>query len=181
MDKITDYSEIVDQLKIEFFGGSNVIDLVNADSPQYNELENMFFNLLSDRWLDTAVGAQLDILGEILNLDRLGRDDESYRTLLNLKVEINTSSGTPEIVIKTVKLLYSATVVNYAPAYPGGFTVTHNGTSALFFTNNLVTTTADNLVTVDGNNLVTREPDTVADELVDSVIPAGVKVSISTI
>lgn len=179
MEKIIDYSAIVESLKISFFKDSNVVDLINADSPQYDELEDVFFELLENRWLDTAEGAQLDILGEILDLDRYGRDDESYRTLLNLKVEINTSSGTPEIIIKAVKLLYGATEVIYSPAYPAGFNIDHNGTSTLFILNNLVTTTGDNIVLLTGDNLTVREPDGVAEELVNSVIPSGVKITIT--
>jgi hypothetical protein len=179
MVKISDYSDLVNRLKISFFENSNVVDLINSDSPQYNELEDVFFSLTEDRWLDTAQGKQLDILGEILDLERYGRDDESYRTLLNLKVEINTSSGTPEIVIKTVKLLYGATEISYIPAYPAGFEIQHNGASALFFLNNLITTTGDNIVLLSGDNLTTREPDSIADSLLTSVIPSGVKITIT--
>jgi len=81
-------------------------------------------------------------------------------------------------LISTVKLLYGASVINYIPDYPAGATVEQDGASSLFVLNNLVTTSGNNLVTTSGNNLVLRKPDTISIELIDSVIPAGVKVTI---
>ena len=179
MDQITDYGPIVDNLRIEFYNGSNLISgIAKGDNPQYEELEQVNFDLIEKRWLDTAEGVQLDVLGEILDIERFGRDDESYRTLLQLKVKINVGSGTPELLIESVKLLYNATTVNYIPAYPAGVTIEQDGTSALFILNNLIAIGGNNFVTTSGDNLVIRQPDTVAADLVDTVVPAGVKVTI---
>ena len=180
--QITDYDTIIDNLRIQFFDKSNLVEGISkGDNPQYIELEQLYFNLRDRRLLDTAEGVQLDILGEILNLDRFGRDDASYRTLLKLKVDINTSFATPEILIKSVKLLYGATVVNYIPDYPAGVEIEQNGAGGLFVLNNLIAIDTNNLVTISGDNLTTRENDTIAQDLIDAVVPAGVSVTITNI
>ena len=60
------------------------------------EIENVAFQLLEDMWLPTAVGAQLDVLGEILGLPRTSADDETYRSALRIQIAINTSQGNPD-------------------------------------------------------------------------------------
>jgi len=74
MEPIPDYSAVVDSLRIEFFNNSNLLELIKSATPQANEVETQGFELIENRWLDTAVGAQLDILGEILSLGRSGRE-----------------------------------------------------------------------------------------------------------
>lgn len=75
--------------------------------------------------LDTAIGAQLDILGTIANEARRGRTDAEYRALL--KVLFRTQvSGTPEDVIRSVKEYTGATAVTYIPEYPAAFWIIPN-------------------------------------------------------
>ncbi len=75
--------------------------------------------------IDTAVGAQLDILGVIANEPRKERDDATYRAVL--KVLFRTQvSGTPEDVIRSVKEYTGATTVVYTPEYPAAFWITSN-------------------------------------------------------
>lgn len=58
------------------------------------DFEDAAWGVLVGRWLDTAVGAQLDGIGQIVNLPRAGWLDETYRALLRAQVLVLRSSGT---------------------------------------------------------------------------------------
>jgi hypothetical protein len=44
-------------------------------------------------WLDNAIGAQLDILGRIVGVDRGQKTDDEYRTFIRGKIRANRSNG----------------------------------------------------------------------------------------
>jgi hypothetical protein len=74
--------------------------------------------------LESAVGAQLDRLGEILQRPRLTYDDDRYRTLLQIQVELVLSSGTSvPTILRIVELFTGHDPVAYSEEYPMGFTV----------------------------------------------------------
>lgn len=64
------------------------------------ELEDVFWDLYSRRWLWIAEGAQLDGLGDLLGEPRASEDDEEYRDLLYLAILVNVSQGEPERIIE---------------------------------------------------------------------------------
>jgi hypothetical protein len=45
------------------------------------------------RWIDNAVGAQLDGCGTIANVVRAGRDDEQYRAAIKFQITITRADG----------------------------------------------------------------------------------------
>lgn len=74
--------------------------------------------------LDTAVGVHLDRLGEILQLPRYGYDDDRYRTLLQIQVQLVLSSTTTtSTILEIVALFTGADPLSYADHYPMGFEV----------------------------------------------------------
>jgi alkanesulfonate monooxygenase SsuD/methylene tetrahydromethanopterin reductase-like flavin-dependent oxidoreductase (luciferase family) len=94
---------------------------------QIQELEEAFFELIEDRWLDTAIGLQLDNLGEILGIGRAGNDDDTYRIRLIAGVARFNSSGRPEEVISAFLLLASATRVILSETFPAEVNITAIG------------------------------------------------------
>lgn len=89
-------------------------------------LESVADLLVSDRWIDTAVGAQLDGCGEIVGEQRSGRTDEAYRIALRFRVFINVSKATPTDMVRGLKFLTEPTDTQYLETYPA---------TALLFTN----------------------------------------------
>jgi hypothetical protein len=65
----------------------------------------MLFELVDERFLDTAVGEQLDGLGQIIGIPRGGLDDDAYRTRLRAQIRILISSGTIEDVLAILVLI----------------------------------------------------------------------------
>jgi hypothetical protein len=70
--------------------------------------------LANDRYLATAIGVQLDGIGQILGLARLpDQTDAEYREALYFQVFINKSTATPEEAIATLKFLTKASHIGY--------------------------------------------------------------------
>lgn len=89
---------------------------------QVQDLEDMFFQLLGDRWLDTAQGAQLDGLGQIIGEAREGRDDVDYLQALYARIRINIGSGLLEDIITVIKgIVGDAYTVHVQESFPAAF------------------------------------------------------------
>lgn len=102
----TDHVTEGQALLIEHFKNStNLKAVLAAYLAQVQELEAMMFDLLEDRNLDTAVGSQLDVIGEILGLDRNGLSDSDYRSYLRARIVLNFGSGTIEDVRDVIQLV----------------------------------------------------------------------------
>ncbi len=99
--------------------------LASALLASVQDLEDQIFAMLAGRELNTAVGVQLDALGNILGVKRDGRIDETYRLRLRVQVLINLSSGTiPDLLAIVTKLGFTATLTEYIPA---AFVIVVNG------------------------------------------------------
>ena len=66
---------------------------------QVQEVEDAVYQILTDTVLETAEGAQLDGLGEIVGEERAGRDDATYRIAIRTRIAINLSEGTIENIM----------------------------------------------------------------------------------
>ena len=82
------------------------------------ELENVLFELLDDRWLATAGGEQLDALGRVLGESRLSAVDAEYRDALYLRVLINVSEGEPERLVEVLDRLADPAAVHLTQKPP---------------------------------------------------------------
>lgn len=107
---------------------TNLQKLLSVLVASAQDLEDVNWQLYSQRWLNTAIGVQLDGIGEILGLPRnLGESDESYRERLRFQAFINRSTGTPEEIIFVLSTLTQATNVIYTELYPAAFQLYTNG------------------------------------------------------
>jgi hypothetical protein len=70
------------------------------------ELEQVFRDLMRKRWLANATGAQLDVLGQVLNITRTSDDDEQWRQRLYVRAAQVMCSGTTEELIALLVLLF---------------------------------------------------------------------------
>ena len=177
--KIDDYDPIIRNLIVEQFKDTDIEKVfTGAANTQFEEIETVLKALFDERWLDTAVGAQLDFLGRILNAPRLGRDDSSYRTILQVKSFAFTAYGKIETIIEAIKVLYMATDVEYTPDYPAGAIFTHDGAGGLFLQEELHLDDASPLLLDDGEPLLVLIPDTISETILETITPAGVEITI---
>lgn len=109
---INDDNVIVDstaRLTSVFKGKVRIEGLLRAFLTGHQNVEDALQVMLEDRALLTAVGAQLDIIGEIVGQPREGRDDDEYRIYVIAKIGQNTSKGTASEVITIFNLLTGST------------------------------------------------------------------------
>ena len=124
-----DYAAIaVPRLTGQFENSPKLKALMAAIVGPLTTLETEADALVADRWIDMAVGKQLDGCGHIVGESRRGRDDDAYRVAIKFRVFANISKGTPADLIRGLKFLTNPTDCQYLEAYPA---------TALLFTNGL--------------------------------------------
>jgi len=116
-------TEALANLVSQFQGKTYLAGVLTAFVNQIQELENVCFELLSQRWLDNAEGAQLDGFGSIVGEAREGRTDDDYRLAIQARILLNLSSGTPEDIIALARALTDGSSVLLAQYFPAYFTV----------------------------------------------------------
>lgn len=117
----THVAEAKDRLVQQFKGKTKLEALLTAYVNQIQDLEDVFFQLLEERVIDTAVGVQLDGLGDIVGEERKGKNDTSYRTWIRGRIRANRSSGTPEDMLEIADLITDANALAIEEYYPAGF------------------------------------------------------------
>lgn len=102
--------------------------LIFALCTSAQDLQNVEQSLITGRWLSTAIGVQLDGIGEILGLARTpNQSDADYREDLTFQIRINYGSGTPEQVIDATEFFTTASKVWYIEVYPAAYELITNG------------------------------------------------------
>jgi len=117
-EKTTHVSEAQSHLIEQFKSKTRILAVVESFVEQVQEIEAVLFDLMEERWIDAAVGVQLDGLGDIVGEPRNGRGDDDYRLAIKARVQINLSSGEPERIIHILNLLTGSTITlsEYFPA-----------------------------------------------------------------
>lgn len=88
---------------------NNIEKLIVALLVPAQDIENALQQLKLYRLVDTAVGAQLDILGRIVGQARNGLVGDTYRRYLRARIVANFSDGVVEDLIKVVDfVIYDA-------------------------------------------------------------------------
>ena len=123
-----DYAAIaVPRLTGQFGESPNLQGFVGAVVAPMTDIEVTFDALASERWIASAIGAQLDGAGSIVGESRFGRNDTSYRDAIRFRIFINTSKGSPTDLIRGVKYLTAPTDAQYIEAFPATAIVFTNG------------------------------------------------------
>lgn len=85
--------------------GNNTEKFVATLATPFQSLELVLQQLLVERSIDTAIGAQLDIIGKIVGQPRNGLDDDTYRRYCRARIAANKSDGTVENLITVTDLV----------------------------------------------------------------------------
>lgn len=84
-------------------------------------VEDALWQLLVDRSLESAEGAQLDVLGRIVGEPRRGRDDATYRVWIEARNLVSRSSGTTTQMLALVRKLLPTIELRFEEYYPAAF------------------------------------------------------------
>ena len=128
MDKYADWIKKLEDDLIGQFKGKPKIQVFNkAVARQLEELYAFFYQLSVLQWLDQAEGAQLDGIGNIVDLSRTDAlvwaseagqrapmDDGLYRLYLWFKIFLNTSDATYADVARTIAKFWPGTPFYYS-------------------------------------------------------------------
>lgn len=93
------------RLKEQFKEKTKYVALLEALVAPCQDIEDALWQLFSERWIDTAVGDQLDNLGTVIGQDRAGLSDDNYRAYLRARIAANKSNGTVEDLIRITELI----------------------------------------------------------------------------
>lgn len=85
--------------------GNNIEKLVATLATPFQSLENALQQLLTERSVDTAVGAQLDVIGKLVGQPRNGLVDADYRRYVRARVATNRSTGVVDDLINITELI----------------------------------------------------------------------------
>lgn len=126
---ITDHADqAVSNLLEQDKGKPKINAFVRIHAGRMQHVEDVMWAVYTQRWIDTAVGVQLDTLGAIVGEGRKGRGDDLYRLWIRVRVIINRSNGKVKDILRIVRLLIGpAPGVTYVPQYPAAFTIQISG------------------------------------------------------
>jgi hypothetical protein len=119
---LTFYDNVVeralDLLLQQFKTRENIETVLTILLNQAQELENVNKDLYNGRYIDGAVGTQLDGIGSIVGAERSGADDEQYRNAIRFQIMINKSGGEPETLIEALRFISQSDKVSLKEFFP---------------------------------------------------------------
>lgn len=84
---------------------NRIVRLLKAWVSTLQGIENTLQDMLSQKNVDNAVGAQLDLLGKVVGQARGGRTDADYRRFIRAKVKVNKSNGIYDDILQVSVLV----------------------------------------------------------------------------
>ncbi len=131
VDKITDYQQrLRDDMLSQFFGDPVHTAISDAIALEYQRFENVAYDVLTDRMLANAEGVNLDVLGALVRVGRLGRTDDDYRKIIQVAIAANDSDGGAEQITWIATQLMPSDV-RYTQEGEANFTLQYFSDTAL--------------------------------------------------
>lgn len=107
---------------------TNFQKLIKVFAESAQDIQDVIQQLKTQRNLFDAEGIQLDRIGEILGLTRLGGESDSdYRERLQFQIFINQGFGTPEELLRILAFLTNATETGIIEIFPASYQLYTNG------------------------------------------------------
>lgn len=93
------------RLPQQFRDKPKIVALVTALANSKQSLEDALIDLLLLRYIDTATGTQLDVIGRVVGQPRLLLGDDDYRRYIRARVATNRSTGVGARIIRIARLI----------------------------------------------------------------------------
>jgi len=124
--EITNYDEIARDRMLQQFKqvcAPQLDGLVQMFVGEVQEIETVLFQLILERTVTVAVGAQLDIIGNIVGIDREGRSDADYRAAIFVQIQVNNTGGQEAALAALLENLVNPTTIDIQEVFPAGLDV----------------------------------------------------------
>lgn len=119
-----DHLQAILSYNLEQYKESKVLSsLTKALVTQLQRVEDTFLDLQLKRFIPTAFGYTLDLIGSIVGSLRNFKNDNDYRTAIFIKALINNGGGTPEDIISAIRIFYAPKKIEYSEVYPANFSL----------------------------------------------------------
>lgn len=103
----------------QYKDSTNLKDLIeDLFGTQVQEIEDVFWDLLSRLDINTMVGQQLNNIGTLPGQARNGQTDAIYRLFIQAKIGVNVSESEASRIIDVWKLITQANLVHMFEAFP---------------------------------------------------------------
>lgn len=117
--RVTDHVEQgLERLLVQYKNKPRLRAWLSAYLKQVQDLEDAIFEMRVKRFIDSAEGVQLDIIGRVVGEGRNSRDDALFRLFLRARIRINRSLGTNKDIFDVMGIISSSpfTFLEYPPA-----------------------------------------------------------------
>lgn len=111
-------TEFKDLILSQFGDSDNIQKIIEIIASETEDQESLLVSLAEGFKLENAIGAQLDIIGEFVGVERNGADDETYRSKLAVAIAGVTLGVTRDGIAEMAKLLSGGV---YPEIYLGRF------------------------------------------------------------
>ena len=110
-----------DLLTSDFDAATNVRALLDVLLAEVQEVEQVFYDLIVEQYLSTAVGEQLDRIGAIVGEARAGLGDTAYRNFIGARIQTNITESTIPTLLDVISTITGSSDVLFSPTYPASF------------------------------------------------------------
>lgn len=118
--KIDDHVDIAKERQVyQYKGLPNWENLLTAHVERIQFLENIYYQLLTERDLSNAVGAQLDLLGLDYNLTRNASEtDEDFRARIGVEIALLKGFGQVSVLNTNLSRLVTPRAISLKQIFP---------------------------------------------------------------
>lgn len=126
ISKINNYDAIARARMLQQFKAEcapQLDGLLQIAVDEIQEAEDVLFQLLLERTVDTAVGDNLDTIGEIVGISREGRSNADYRAAILVQIQVNNTGGQEASIAALLENLVNPATIDIVEVFPAGLDI----------------------------------------------------------